>query len=89
MDTEPVLFKGPFNPGQPMYWEKKPDFRASFDPNQVNMFRVILEPNFVGRAEVAAELDMSVADLYSLQLEKLKISRMSHEMMSTRQIYLF
>ena len=89
LDTEPVLFEGPFNPGQPMYWEKKPDFRASFDPNQVNMFRVILEPNFVGSAEVAAELDMSVADLYSLQLEKLKISRMSHEMMSSRQIYLF
>ena len=20
--TEPVLFKGPFNPDQPMYWEK-------------------------------------------------------------------
>ena len=32
---------------------------------------------------------MRVADLYNLQLEKLKISRMSHEMMSSRQIYLF
>ena len=75
-----------------MVWEKKPDFRAEFEPNQVNMFRVIMEQNFVGSLEEHQQTmnmaDLNLAELYSLQLEKLRISRMSHLSMSTRQIYL-
>ena len=84
LESDPVLFHGPFNPAQPIYWEKRPDFRASFDPNQVNAFRVVLEPNFLGSAADVQAFDLSVSELYSLQLEKLKISRMSHESMSSR-----
>jgi hypothetical protein len=41
-DEDPVLYEGPFNPAGDIHWEKKPDFVAEFEPNKVNMFRVIL-----------------------------------------------
>ena len=66
MDTDPCLYEGPYKPSTNIYWEKKPDFLANFDPNQVNMFRVILSPNFVGSVEEAKALDVGAPDLYSL-----------------------
>ena len=50
-DNGACLFKNSTHTG--LHWDKRPDFRLDFEPNQVNMFRVILEPNFVGELEEA------------------------------------
>ena len=48
LDTQPVIYK---QSKSDIHWEKRPDFSVDFEPNQVNMFRVVLEPNFVGNIE--------------------------------------
>ena len=86
VETDPVIVQGPYVESGELQWEKRPGFAADFEPNQVNMFRIILKPNFVGsleehKTEYTGE---DLPELYTLSLEKLKILHMTHEMMSTR-----
>ena len=88
-DEGPTFYEGPFNPAGDIQWEKQPDFFAEFEPNQVNMFRVILEQRSDANEEVKEEVTGGeISKFYSLHLEKLKIARMSQKMMSSHQLYL-
>ena len=45
MNTDPVIYEGPLQRLDQVYWTKPKDFQPEYEPNAVNLFRVVLEPN--------------------------------------------
>ena len=76
------------NASQNIHWEKPKDalFTTDYDPNVTNMFRVVLKQIFVGSIEQvrAVATASDIAKLFDLQLERLKVTRMSPSQMSGR-----
>jgi len=86
-DSDPVFFEGRINYADKIFWEKRQDFTAEFEPNQINLFRVILEP--IG--SISDEVDICTSmlpELFNLKLEQLPFKKMTVQDMSSRQIYL-
>lgn len=59
---------------------------ADFEPNSINLFRVILEPT-----DSLSDEEITSAQLpekFNLQLEQLEVKNMTVQEMSSRQMYL-
>ena len=45
MNTDPVIYESPLQRLDQVYWTRPKDFQPEYEPNAVNLFRVVLEPN--------------------------------------------
>ena len=79
METDALLYTGSVGASQNIHWEKCKDPLVDFEPNQINLFRVVLPQIFKGNLNEIRHIDISqdISKLYELQLERLKLTRMT------------
>jgi hypothetical protein len=65
------------------------DFRAGYDPDVINLFRVsLVKNNRGGELKNMGHVQMAISDIYDLKLQKLEINYTGLDCLSSHQIYI-